>query len=329
MDNKLSSTLRHFLRLSLIALLWASLSGLSYAQDIGLVLRADGEAFAQVVSGLRSDLGDELQLTEKIVSKNTPSDDIEEFMEESKPKVVVLIGNSAINVYSKYQKSTGDRSFPPAVALAALYVDKLVGKMKNATGIRYEIPAVTSLVNIRSLLSQDIKKVGVVYRQWMQDFFDENASYARSEKIELIGYKLPNRDDNMAGKLKSGLKTLLDKNVDAFWIINDNALLNQQAFIKAWLPVLASSDKPVIVGVKSLVASKLNFGSYAIVPDHYALGIQAASMIFDIMDEDWSLDNIDIQQPLSVKKIVNMKVMTKKGISVNKERLQEVDEVIY
>lgn len=329
MDKKLKTAIFHFLRSISILMTWFCIATpLAATEQVGLVLCAEGKEFTQVVIGLSSDLDDEIKLVEHTVTKNTSGNDIHSYIKNTNPKVVILIGNSAINAYTQYQKQSNGKQYPPAVALSALYVDKLVKEMHNTTGIRYEIPAVISLVNIRSLLNQRIKKVGVVYRAWMQDFFDENAAYVQSEEIELIGYKLPNRDDDIADKLKDGLKWLLDKKVDAFWIINDNTLLNRDAFMKAWLPVLGKSDKPVIVGVKSLVASNLNFGSYAIVPDHYALGVQASSMILDIMDENWSLEGIDIQQPLSVKKIVNMKVMSKKDINVIKERLAEVDEVI-
>ena len=56
-------------------------------------------------------------------------------------------------------------------------------------------------------------------------------------------------------------------------------------------------------------------------------------MVFDIMDADWSIDGIEIQQPISVKKIVNMKVnmkvISRKGIHIVTEKLTEVDDLIY
>lgn len=330
MDYKLrmnDRSLPQALLLSLLCwlLLWNSTA--FAAEPVGLVLRADGDAFAQVVNGLRADLDGELVLSESIVDKGTSDRDIQRAMKDAKPTIVILIGNGAINAYTRYQKDTKG-PFPPAVALAALYVDRLVQKMENTTGIRYEIPAVTSLVNLRNLLRHDLKRVGVVYRSWMEGFVEQNAIYARSEKIELVGHALPNKDGDLAGKLKDGLEDLMDKKVDAFWIINDNALLNGEAFAKAWLPVLARADKPVVVGVDSLVSSRLNFGSYAIVPDHFALGLQGASMVFEIMDNDWSIEGVDLQQPLSVKKIVNVKVMDNKSIALDRAKLAEVDQVI-
>ncbi|MEJ2680104.1 MAG: ABC transporter substrate binding protein [Gammaproteobacteria bacterium] len=330
MDKKLKAMMVCFLRPDIVMLICFCFAAPTVAAEpTGLVLRADGEVFAEVLAGLSSDVEGELRLVELKMSKNISFRDIKKEIKKVKPHIIILIGNSAMNVYTQYQNRNPNQAFPPAVALAALYVNKLVEKMSNTTGIRYEIPAVTSLVNMRALLDQQVKKVGVVYRSWMQDVLDENTAYTKLEGINLVGHVLPNRDQNMVGKLRAAISKLLDEKVDAFWIINDNTLLNRETFVKAWLPLLGDSSTPVVVGVKSLVESNLNFGVYAIVPDHYALGIQAASMVFDIMDANWSIDGIEIQQPISVKKIVNMKVVSQKGIHIVPEKLTEVDNVIH
>ena len=79
----------------------------------------------------------------------------------------------------------------------------------------------------------------------------------------------------------------------------------------------------------SLVQSKFKFGSYAIVPDHYALGVQGASIIAEIMEEDWQLETPDVQQPISVKKLLNQTIFDSKKINYKEAKLAEIDEVIH
>ena len=198
--------------------------------------------------------------------------------------------------------------------------------MKNATAIRYEVPAVTSAVVMRDVFGKPIKKLGVVYREWMEDLIEENRRYCEAEGIELVGIKLPNKSGSMTLKIKKALKKL-NKKVDALWILNDNALLTREALVKAWLPIRSKSKIPAIVGLKQFMTN-IPIGSFAIVPDHYGLGAQAAGMIFYIMDNDWQLENTEIQQPVSTLKLINTKILKGKKIKYIEEKLDHIDEVI-
>jgi len=306
-------------------------SSVVYASDSKpnvLVLTANGEAFTKVVSGMTVELEEDINFNKLFIEKNTSTKEIDKAITTTTPKLIVLVGNSSIKSYMEYQKNNPKKSFPPSLAVSALFVDKLVTKLKNTIGIRYEIPAVTSIVNLRSVMSKPIKKVGVVYREWMTNLIVENQKYCTPEGIELVSYILPNKDSDMTDKLKNGIETLLKKGVDALWVVNDNTLLNGNTLSSAWLPTIGSKDIPVIVGIEPLLASNLNFGTFAVFPDHYALGSQAASVIGEIMDDDWNIEGREIEQPLSVKKMINIAVMTKKGIPFKSEKLSEMDHVI-
>ena len=324
--------IKHSIKYSVLSamLLLMTLMSLSVHsdEDKALVFKTEGEAFNEVLKGITDDLEEDLIFVPHDVTKATTPDDIGAVLKKTSPQIVILIGNEAINAYTRFQNESGQEEFPPSLAIAALFVDKLVSNINNATGIRYEIPAVTSIVNMRSMLDQRVKRVGVIYREWMKDFIEENQTYCQSEGIELVTKELPNKSKKMPKLLAKGIKELMKKKVDAFWIINDNALLNRDALLKAWIPSLKKAKQPVIVGVDSLLATKLNFGSYAIVPDHYALGVQGASAIAEIMDEDWSLEDRDIEQPLSVKKLMNISIMKKKGAKIKPDALNKIDTII-
>jgi len=297
-------------------------------EDKGLIFTSEGEAFREAVNGIIGDLEEDLSFVTVTLTKDSKASDIAKQIKKHQPKVIVLIENNSVKLYGAYQKANPEADFPPSVALAALFVDRFLKNIKNATGIRYEIPAVTSIVNMRSVVSKEIRKVGVVHRAWMKGMIEQNAKYCAAEGIELVSVSIPNKDSKLDQKLKSGLKSLIDKGVDALWVINDNALLNGKMIRGAWIPVVGKAKLPVIVGIEPLLNTKLNFGSFAIVPDHYALGVQAASIIGEIMEEDWEIGDRDLEQPVSVKKIVNTKVLEKKKVKYSKESLNAMDKVV-
>lgn len=296
--------------------------------DMGLIFTAKGAVFDEVVLGITGDLEEDLNFKTVTLSRKSTVKEIEKHIKSVKPKIVVLVENNAVGLYQKYQKANPKAEFPPSIALAALFVDRYVGKLKNATAIRYEIPAVTSIVNMRAILKNDVKKVGVVHREWMKPIIEQNAKYCRAEGIELVSISLPNKDGKLDKKLKSGLDNLRKKDVDAIWVLNDNALLNGKMLKNAWFPVMKKSKLPVIVGVDLFLKSDWNFGSFAIVPDHYSLGVQAASIIGEIMEEDWEIGDRDVEQPVSVKKIVNTTVLENKKIQFKQDKLSAMDEVV-
>lgn len=295
--------------------------------DTVLVFKTQGAVFQEVYSGIKEDLGEDIHFVDITVTKKTAPSLIAGNINSQAPKLIILIGNIAVKHYTKYQKNNNAKTFPPSFIIAALYADRLVKKVKNSTGILYEIPAVISMVNLRSLIKKPVRRVGVLHRKWMKKFIQSNQAFCKNENIELINIVLPNKDRNMAKLVKNGINDIASR-IDALWVLNDNALLNSKVLSKGWLPALKRFNKPIVVGVEPLLASRLNFGSFAIVPDHYALGVQGAGVIAEIMDNDWSIEDISLEQPVSIKKILNMTISQNRHILIHDSKLDEVDKVI-
>mgnify|MGYP000580844889 CR=1 FL=1 len=264
------------------------------AVDHALVIRGKAAIFEEVLKGIRDDVEDEVSFVEMIINKHSSSQEVDKMFARYNPRLVILIGNKAVNLYGDFQSKNSNRNFPPAIAVAALFIDEFASKLKNFTAIRYEIPAVTSAVAMRNILNQPVKKIGVIYRSWMKNLIEENKRYSRAEGIELVGIELPNKIPNVSLKVKDALK-VLSKKVDAIWILNDNSLLTRDALTKAWLPLRRKSRLPAIVGIKQFI-SKIPLGSFAIVPDNYGLGAQAAGIMFEIIENNWTLENTKILQ---------------------------------
>ncbi len=299
------------------------------SKDLILVLRRDGKDFEDALKGLTEELKTDFNLRDKKIEEMKEVNEIKAEIASVRPKLIVLMDNSAITLYKKYLAGLkeGD-AIIPTVSIMGVFIKNAISDIKNACGISYEIPIVTSIVSLRSVLGSSMKKVGVIHREFLNDFVVKNKKFCKMEGIEIIDISLPNKSDDYKKLLKNSLKTLFEeKKVDVLWVPNDNAFLNIEIIQNVWVPVVKKEKKPVVVGVELLVNPKLDFGTFAVLPDHVALGSQAAEMIYDIMDNDWQCDEGKVDPPLAVFKIINLR-QAKKNFNVADEKLKAVDKVV-
>lgn len=300
------------------------LSSLVKAETI-LVLRGSVDTFDTVVTGLADGLEEEFYLNEYIVTNKTKLVDIKSIFKKMNPQIVMLLGNKSLNLYYKYQQESEVKEFPPCISVAALFVDKFIEELNNCTAIRYEIPAVTSARVLREVLTKPVKNIGVIYRPLMAELVDENERLLSVEGIRFVRVEIKDKDTQKP--IKAALKEFEKRNVDAIWILNDNALLTKSALIKSWLPSRRKSSIPSVVGVKQFV-DKIPLGSFAIVPDNYGLGAQAAEIVFEIVDNDMNIEEVHyVHQPISVKKFISLKSLAKLNVDYRENKLEIFDEV--
>ncbi len=329
MEMKMKNT--SYLKYSCISLFLGIICFLAtvpvYAKDSLLVIRADGKDYEQTVTGMKDELGEDISVTEFIIGKNTTKNNISREMRRVSPQIVVLMDNSAIQLYKKYQNEL-PASAPaiPSVSLMASFTDLAIDGIKNATGIFYEVSVVSSVVSLRAILNKPIHKVGIVHREFLEKSVRRDAEYCTIEKIELVSYAIPD-SGSVKSKLKKGLKFLKKKDVDAIWVTNDSEMLDMKLLKSVWKPFARRYKKPVIVGVEILVNPKLNFGTFATIPDNISMGIQAAEIVLDAMDDDWQVEDGIVAPPRSFYKIINLK-KAKSLFRISKENLQDVDKIL-
>jgi len=297
-------------------------------EDNLLVFKGQNAVFDDVMKGLREELDGEITINEVIINNDSKIDTFKQTLKQYQPSAVILLGNKAANRYAQLQKSTKGDQYPPSITMAALFAERIIPQLSNATAVRFEIPVVTSLLTMRQFFVEPIKKVGVVHRAWMSPTIEENRKFLNAEGVEIVSYTLPDKPKKPAKLLKKGVEKLIDSKVDVIWIISDNVLLNAETLDKVWLPVSAKSKLPVLVGIEALAESKLQFGNVAVTPDLYGLGAQGASIIFDLMDNDWVFDDTEIRQPIAVKKVVNQAILNERSIQYRKENFSIFDRVI-
>jgi hypothetical protein len=94
--------------------------------------------------------------------------------------------------------------------------------------------------------------------------------------------------------------------VDALWVLKDQVLLQDETFVTlGWRPGIAALGVPVVVGAAELVTPAAHFGTLALLPDLEPLGVQAANLLFEIADSDWSTEDHPIEPPVSTITVLN------------------------
>ena len=169
-----------------------------------------------------------------------------------------------------------------------------------------------------------IERVGVIYRKGFQRYIREQAALAKSEEIEVVAVEVPNDASAQdVGEALSGLA----KRVDALWVLNDNALLTPEHIRDGWLPPLDERPLPTIVGIPGLVTKDVRFGTFAVVPDLGALGVQAATLIFDLDHDGWQIaDGLRIEEPHSVRTVLDVE-SARAHFGFKESTLGEITEV--
>jgi len=181
------------------------------------------------------------------------------------------------------------------------------------------------VTNLRRIVASPIVRVGVVYRAPLEDFVARQERLAAREQIALKKERVSPAPN--ASELKRALRRL--KNADAIWILNDDRLLTQQLIVQGWLPGLNERPwLPAIVGAASLVSPGSSFGTFAVLPDHAALGVQTANRLFDIADNQWRISNEgDTELPLSTTTTVDL-AQARERFVLHNDALKQVDRIV-
>jgi hypothetical protein len=202
----------------------------------------------------------------------------------------------------------------------------LPAAISSATGISYEVPLITAVTHLRKVLSTPIERVGVVARPTQRGFVQRQAALAAREQITVIAQEVSAAPN--ASEVKWALRRLKDQ-IDALWVLNDDRLLTPRLIADGWLPGL--NERPyraTIVGAAALVSPPQSLGTFAVLPDHTALGVQAAGILFELAENGWALPpGAQVQLPLSTTTTLDL-LQVRERFSLRVGALQHVDRVV-
>jgi ABC-type uncharacterized transport system substrate-binding protein len=117
-------------------------------------------------------------------------------------------------------------------------------------------------------------------------------------------------------------------NIDAYWVLADNYVINAQSLVKFWIKKVKGSKKPIIAPIEMLASSKIGAAVFTADPDYFLLGVQLAGQILQVLEEDTGLDEIGFEPPISVKTVVNLQVAEDIGLDLDQERLNKVNKIV-
>ena len=290
-----------------------------------LVCMPETRQTSEVWSGLTDELRGDFGLVALKVEGRAASRVIAEAVRRYAPRAVVLMNNPTVQAYRDFQRSSPGVRFPPAVIVMTSFLEgrqPLIG----ATGISYEVPLITVVTNLRKLLASPIERVGVVLRSPLGGFVRRQSELARREQITVSAEVVSSAPNS--SELRRALRKV-KRRVDALWILNDDRLLTPTLIAEGWLPGLSERRFiPAIVGVASLVSPLQSLGTFAVLPDHTALGVQTANLLFDIADNHWQLPNdSDVQLPLSTTTTVDL-AQVRERFELRQGALAQVDRIL-
>jgi hypothetical protein len=291
-----------------------------------LVFTPDTPQTKEVWSGLRDELGKDYRLVAVQVDAAGDTPTLEAALRRYAPRGLVLMNNPTVSAYMALQRQHPETRFPPAIVVMTSFLELSAAELRETTGISYEVPLITAMTNLRRLVALPHERVGVVSRAPLRGFIRRQIELCAREKITVTSEEVSQHPN--PSELKRAIRALKQK-VDVVWILNDDKLLTPWLISEGWLPGLDERPwLPSIVGAASLVSAQSNFGTFAVLPDHVALGAQAASMLLDIADNEWRVDTRGgIQLPLSTTTTIDL-VQTRERFALQKDALSLVDRIL-
>jgi hypothetical protein len=288
------------------------------------VLLPPGPETGQALAGLRDEARDDFDLVTLAVDPGTTAADVQRLVERERPAALVLMNNPTVRLYQRWQATLpAGAPVPPALVLLTAFAEESCAGLRNVAGVSYEPPAVTSLAALRALLSRQVQKVGVVHRARFRRFIERQRAQVTRERFELVSAEVG--DEPGPRELRRALDKLRAAGVDTIWVPDDDRLLRPELVAEAWAPWMEARPLPVVVGVASLVgAGDPPFGTFAVLPDHAALGAQAASLLFDLAARGWDASALGFADPLSVRSVLDVR-RARARFGLRPEQLERVD----
>lgn len=292
-----------------------------------LVLMPDAASARETLRGMSEELGDDFKLMPRIVSESTDPNDLVQMVRSERPEAIVVMNNPILRLFRRYRvvAPPAQRAIP-AVSILTSFLRETSAGVENLTGVIYEVPLVTSLTNLRVLIEQPLKRVGVLYRPIFAEFLAEQKKLSQAEGFDVVGVQI---DDTKPRSIEKALDRLREEmKVDAIWVLNDNVLLKPELLVEGWLPALRRNRTPIIVNVRSLLSRDVNFGTFAVVPDHRGLGSQAGQLVASIADAGWKLTFPgEFEYPIAVEKVLDLD-FARQYLALREGQLESVDKLV-
>jgi hypothetical protein len=292
-----------------------------FAKNI-MIMRGDTQKFENFSEVLQKELSSDYSLSEFVTDKSSTLKDLKKKIRKNKPNLVILIDNKSIVLFNKFNKSNKKKI--PGVAALALNLKQVLKGNKNVSGIAFEVPPVTTVVNYQKLTGAKIKNLLVFYRQSKYNLLikDSKKHFAK------IGIKLVAINVEKNGTEKEDVSSFLNNNlekevnnkkIDAIWVITDNYLINKETFNKSWIPVARKTSKSFLCGVEKFATPQFNFCAFSTSPNLEKLAEQTSEQVYSILDDNTRPIEIGVEYVISTNKALNSKKVKDLDLKINRK----------
>jgi hypothetical protein len=287
-----------------------------------LLAMPDAGSFRLVRAALLKEIKRDFDVITVVVDPALTTDGFTHQIDRLRPLCVVLMDAPAVQLERAYQQAHPGAT-PPSLVMMAGSFDEDGDGLQNASGIAAQIPAVTALVNLRSVIQRPVSRVGVVHRPAFRKLLERQVALAATEQFTIVAEEVPVAPT--AADLRAAIASLRKGGVDTLWIPSDSALL-AGALGDAWRAEVTSLGIPVVVGSADLVGGG-RFGTLAVAPDLEALGVQAAELLYGLAESDWQVDGHPVELPISTATVVNVSTV-KQRFGLRDGALQRIDRAV-
>ena len=287
-----------------------------------LIITEGNDTAEQIIEELLSEIQPSFRVRDCVIDSTTTSARIASVIHRSAPMLVLCIGDRAIDLYADYQADiSAGKNIIPSLSILSSDIRRKVSDMQHAVGITNEVPIVTSIVNLRSLLHVPVRRVGIIHRPGLREFIDENKELCRREQIQLACEEIANDEKKLVRRIRKSIRRLVvGKKVDVLWLPSDPALLNPTTITRAVAPLVQRYHIPVVVGLDKFVRGDNDFGTFAVYPDYLAFVLQITNLIEEIATRKPEQIHSRIVPPVSVCKIVNCSRVKKEDLPLDINR---------
>lgn len=239
-----------------------------------------------------------------VLTETSPSE-IQRKIREKKPKIILAIGNDALNAVRRIPGVPIIYVMVPAQQLPA-------AEEGNISGVSITIAPERQLSLIRQALSP-VRRIGVIYDPSKSGSFLKRAVVSAKED----GMELITRETNNSKEVPALLQSLKGS-VDLFWMLPDTTVVTPETVeylllfsLESRIPIVSFSEKYVEKG------ALLSFDI-----DPVDLGRQAGEMARRVLAGN-PITGIPPADPRSVLLTVNSKVARKLGRTISRDMIEK------
>lgn len=321
-------------RWTLLILLFALCCRASEKAERLLAIMPSGESFQQAWTGMKSDLGSRYEWKTFDPDIRNADDSLAKLCSVYAPQGLVLMDTRAVALAKRLQARDSIFAALPKFVLMTLKAEDAAKGLRNALGVRFEVPAYAAFTQLRSLSGRDFTRIGVFYRRGFSAFVEESRRLLGREKLVLIekcidcdGGGPPNQDE-IVKRLGKGMDEFKEAGVEVVWMLPDNALVNAATLGRFWAPRFRQGQVPLVVPLANLASKQVNLGLFSAYPDFPQLGVQAAQQVVQVLEEGAAPAALGFEPLISVQTTLNLGVAERLHWEIRKELLGRVGELV-